>query len=269
MGSRLRSLPALATLIFTISAGISAVAQVPEFDFYPQYRQWASALTPAERADRAALLERYRHKLTTEGIATREIERRLELIRTKRDALEADFWNRFFTSGNTTFNQAPNEFLVSTVQNRKPGKALDVGMGEGRNTLYLAKLGWDATGIDPAEKALEIARNRAKQLGLKIHTVLAHDRDFDFGTAQWDLVLFSWMRPSSPEVVARLVEGLKPGGIVVLEAGRTFFQQQNGALETFKALRILYYQDQRARSDYFNRDEMDVIRMVAEKPASK
>ena len=39
---------------------------------------------------------------------------------------------------NRVFNHNPNAFLVECVRNRKPGKALDVGMGSDRNSLYLA-----------------------------------------------------------------------------------------------------------------------------------
>ena len=66
-------------------------------------------------------------------------------------------------------------------------------MGEGRNTLYLARQGWDVTGFDPAGKASALAESRAKQQGLGIHTQVPLDKAFDFGQGQWDLILFSWM----------------------------------------------------------------------------
>ena len=56
------------------------------------------------------------------------------------------------------------------MEKRKPGKALDVGMGEGRNALYLAKLGWDVTGFDPADKVVALAAQRAKTMGLALKT---------------------------------------------------------------------------------------------------
>ena len=36
----------------------------------------------------------------------------------------------------------------------KPGRSLDVGMGQGRNTIYLAQQGWDSAGFDPADRAV-------------------------------------------------------------------------------------------------------------------
>ena len=260
---RLRSSLLCACLVLLAWTGPTA-AQRAEYDFYASFRSWMMGLPQPERVDRAGVLERYRQRLTAEGVPATEIERRLTLIRTARESLESDFWNRFFTTDKGVFNAAPNEFLVSIVQGRAPGRALDVGMGEGRNTLYLAKLGWDVTGFDPADKAVALAQQRAKQLGLKITTHTVLDSAFDFGTEQWDLILYSWTRPSTPDAAARAIAGLKPGGIIVFEGGRGFFPP-NGALEMFKALRILKYEDVPAVSDYFDREQMNVLRMVAVK----
>ena len=240
-------------------------AQIPEYDFYSSFRSWSRQLTPAERGSIDTVLEKYRQKLTSQGVEPAEIERRVTLIRSNRQALENDFWNRFFTvTKDPGFNTEPNAFLVSIAEGRKPGKALDVGMGEGRNALYLAKLGWDVTGVDPADKAVALAQQRATKLGVKITTVIGLDVDFDYGRDQWDLILYSWVPPT--QTAARVVQGLKPGGIVVVEAGRSWFPM-NGLVEMFKPLRILHYTDGRAASDFFNRQEMDVVRLCAEKPA--
>jgi len=50
------------------------------------------------------------------------------------------------------FSRKPNAFLVEVTRIRKPGKALDVGMGQGRNSIYLARRGWDVTGFDASDK---------------------------------------------------------------------------------------------------------------------
>src|SRR5207237_7520021 len=104
------------------------------------------------------MLEQYTAKLKREALAEAEIARRLNLIATSRDAMEDDFWNRFFTEGKAVYNTAPNSFLTEVVEGRKPGAALDVGMGEGRNAIFLAKLGWQSYGFDPAADAVALAQ---------------------------------------------------------------------------------------------------------------
>ena len=248
------------------SCCLTVAAQGHEFDFYSTYRSWSRSLPREVRSSPEVVLEQYRQKLGSEGVAPTEVERRIALIRTRRDDLEADFWNRFFTSPPSSYNREPNAFLVSVVEGRKPGRALDVGMGEGRNALYLAKLGWEVTGFDPADKAVALARERAQGLGLKLNAIVAHDRDFDFGHERWDLILFSWTLPT--QTAARVVDALKPGGIVVVEGGRSAYPM-NGLLEMFRRLRVLHFSDSSGQADFARGKEMDIVRFCAEKIAAQ
>jgi SAM-dependent methyltransferase len=256
-------------VLLTLLLGLGAVpsgrlhAQVPAFDFYPGFRAWWFALPSEQRQPIDAVLARYRQHLADQGTAADEIARQVTLIRGRRPELEADFWNRFFTVDAPRFNTAPNSFLASVVHGRPAGRALDVGMGEGRNALYLAKLGWQVTGFDPADKAVALAEQRARQLGLTLATSVAHDRDFAFGSAQWDLILLSWMPVNEP---TRLVEALRPGGIVVFEGPRAWFPP-NGLLKAFDRLRIRHYEDVVTEGDFFQGQPIAVLRLVAERPA--
>jgi SAM-dependent methyltransferase len=51
--------------------------------------------------------------------------------------------------------------LVDGPHRLEPGRALDLGCGAGRNTLYLARRGWEATGIDMIAGAIDKSRSRA------------------------------------------------------------------------------------------------------------
>lgn len=248
--------------VFLLAVGLEA--QVKDFDFYPEFRRWFTSLPTDQRQPLDTLLERYRQRLLAQQVPETEIGRRATLIRTRRPDLEADFWNRFFTVDAPAFNTAPNEFLVSMVQGRKPGRALDVGMGEGRNALYLAKLGWAVTGFDPADKAVALAQERARKMGPSITTAVALDRNFDFGQPRWDLILLSWMPANEPP---RLIEALAPDGILVLEGPLDWFGV-NGLLKSFAGLRILHYEDVVSQSDFMSyqeRQPIQVVRLVAQK----
>jgi 2-polyprenyl-3-methyl-5-hydroxy-6-metoxy-1,4-benzoquinol methylase len=56
---------------------------------------------------------------------------------------------------------------MECIKGRKPGHALDVGMGNGRNSIALAQAGWQVTGFDIASLGVEQARAKAAQLGLQ------------------------------------------------------------------------------------------------------
>jgi SAM-dependent methyltransferase len=98
---------------------------------------------------------------------------------------------------------------------------------------------------------------------LSLQTAVATDTSYEFGDGKWDLVLYSWVPPDKS--AAKAVQSLRPGGVVVVEAGREWFPP-NGLLKMFDALRIVQYEDRLAPSDFFRRREMPVVRLVAEKP---
>ncbi|SRR6266508_3518873 len=61
--------------------------------------------------------------------------------------------------------------LFEGPQALRPGRVLDLGCGMGRATIYLAKQGWKATGIDAVERALRVARRRAARSGVSVEFV--------------------------------------------------------------------------------------------------
>jgi SAM-dependent methyltransferase len=242
-----------------------AFGQKAEYDFYHEFR---NTIVPKLRAENPLvtneeILQRYAAKLQCEGVADSEIARRARLIQTERNLLESDYWNRFYTNGKSNFNKAPNSFLMQEVEGRPPGVALDYGMGEGRNSIYLAKLGWEVWGFDPADAGVALAQKRAKELGLTLHTAAVRDSEYEFGKQRFDLILFSWTMPLVP--VQRVLDSLKPGGFVIMECGADFVGR-NGMLKMFDPLQIVSYEIVRAKSDFYNRRETDVLRMVAKKP---
>ncbi len=81
---------------------------------------------------------------------------------------ERKSYNEIYASEPETFSHEPNTFLVRMIQGRKPGRALDVAMGQGRNKLWLASQGWQVTGFDVSDVAVEEARKQAKVRGLNI-----------------------------------------------------------------------------------------------------
>jgi SAM-dependent methyltransferase len=263
-----RSTKVLAVLVTTLLYSVLASGQKPDYDFYPEFR---NSFTPKLRAENPSLsltneeiVERYAAELKGERVTETEIARRTRLILTSRNLLEADYWNRYYLDSKSNFNRAPNGFLKQMVEGERPGVALDYGMGEGRNAIYLASLGWQVWGFDPADAGVALAQKRAKELGLALHTAAVRDSEYDFGKERFDLVLFSWTMPLVP--VQKVVDSLKPGGIVVMECGADFVSGRNEILHMFDPLQIVRYEIIRAKSDFYDRRETDVLRLVARKP---
>ncbi len=190
---------------------------------------------------------------------------------------EKDRWNRVYSSPQPIFNNSPNSLLVDAVRGRRPGAALDLGMGQGRNALFLAQQGWTVTGVDISDVALSQARQQAEKINVKLTTVLQDAKDFDFGTERWDLVALIYF-PARP-YVARIRQSLRPGGIVVVEAfhrdsgekrrlGDGVVFGSNDLVKLFEDFRVLRYDDVMAPSDWNpsgNREPARLVRLVAQK----
>ncbi len=63
------------------------------------------------------------------------------------------------------------EELVSLVESKRiqPCRAIDLGCGTGANAIYLAQCGFDVTGVDYAEAAIEKSRARAREAGVQVN----------------------------------------------------------------------------------------------------
>lgn len=59
----------------------------------------------------------------------------------------------------------PRPELEGLLQGRRPGRALDLGCGAGTDAIYLAKQGWEVTGVDFVPEAIATARSRARAAG--------------------------------------------------------------------------------------------------------
>jgi ubiquinone/menaquinone biosynthesis C-methylase UbiE len=130
-------------------------------------------------------------------------------------AAERDAWNETLKAS-IGFKVTPNQFLVDTVKGRKPGTALDVAMGQGRNAVYLATKGWKTTGLDIASEGLAIARANAAKQKTHLETIEADVDTFDFGTAKWDLVTMIYAGDDHA-TIEKIKPSLKKGGLFVVE----------------------------------------------------
>jgi SAM-dependent methyltransferase len=207
-------------------------------------------------------------------LSAAEVKRHLRVIKEQGQQLEIERWNRILTAPTPTFNTQPNAFLVEMTRRLTPGKALDVGMGQGRNALYLAQMGWEVTGFDPADQAVAAAQDQARRQGVKLTTLVLRDDQFDFGTEQWDLIVLSYV--GVRRVVSRVYEALRPGGFVVVEGfhrdaaktaaiGGGVVFDTNELLHLFDRLRIVRYEDSEGIGDFGLRNTR-LVRLCAQKP---
>lgn len=143
----------------------------------------------------------------------------MELMRTREDGRQQIF-NRIFAAGNPGFSVKPSGLLMAAVEGRKPRRALDVGMGQGRNSVFLGIRGWDVTGFDVSDKGISIATENAAAAGVAIRAVQRSNSSFDYGTAQWGwIVITDEPLPVTDQAyVQRIWKSLRPWGRLVVES---------------------------------------------------
>ena len=99
-------------------------------------------------------------------------------------------WDERYASDDYRFGTRPNKFLVDCAALLKPGRALSLGEGEGRNAVYLAQLGYDVTAVDQSEVGNAKAQRLAKMKGVTLTTVTADLNDFVMiEPASWDVII--------------------------------------------------------------------------------
>lgn len=135
---------------------------------------------------------------------------------------EYERWQKRFAASEYVFGEAPNAFLArQQALLPKPGKALAVADGEGRNGVWLAEQGLDVTSLDFSPNAQAKARALAARRGVGIATELADVLTYAWPTAAYDVIAVVFIQFMGPaersRVFAGIRQALKPGGLLLME----------------------------------------------------
>lgn len=190
---------------------------------------------------------------------------------------ERKAYDEIYSSQPETFSASPNAFLTRVIAGRKPGNALDVGMGQGRNAIWLAENGWAVTGFDISAVGVERARQEAAKRKLRIDALVTPYERFDWGKEKWDLIVFAYFFPQS--ALPLVWESLKPGGLIVIEG----FHADTGRVrpigggytdkkmfDILRAYRFLIYEDVDDKQEWGRQygDTNRLVRVLAQKPTA-
>ena len=106
--------------------------------------------------------------------------------------------------------------VLEAMESLSPGKALDLGCGQGRNALFLAQHGFEVTAVDQNELALEILQSIVEQEDLEM-TVGLYDINSANLKQSYDLivstvVLMFLQADRIPEIIRNMQDQTNPGG---------------------------------------------------------
>ena len=112
------------------------------------------------------------------------------------------------------WSSVPHQMLQDLVRDLAPGRALDLAAGDGRNTLFLARRGWQVTAVDFSVQAIRIARHRAEEAGLQATWIVTDARGYH-PWLQFDLVVVTYLHLAEAEnraMLAKAASWVAPGG---------------------------------------------------------
>ncbi|HAO79664.1 MAG TPA: SAM-dependent methyltransferase [Verrucomicrobia subdivision 3 bacterium] len=135
--------------------------------------------------------------------------------------MDAPFWNNRYAAPQYIYGETPNAFVSEMASQIPAGPVLCLAEGEGRNAVHLATLGHRVTAVDQSEAGLAKARRLAAVRGVEIKTVIADLESFAIEPGVWSGIVatFAHLPPAiRRQVHAQVVQGLRPGGVFVLEA---------------------------------------------------
>jgi tellurite methyltransferase len=148
----------------------------------------------------------------------------------------------------------PARFLVENTGLLPKGLVLDVAMGDGRNAIYLAGLGFQAEGVDISSEVVQKAQQNAKAQGINLHAhVVDLEKDTFIQPDTYDVIIcFRYLQRS---LIPYMKNGLRSGGIVVYETytidqiqfgkpkNPNFLLKPNELLNLFRDFHIIKYHE--------------------------
>jgi len=130
-------------------------------------------------------------------------------------------WNERYAAQPILWDVDPDPFLGAELAGARPGRALDLGAGEGRTALWLAQRGWDVTAVDFSDVALDRGRRRVEEAGATgtVDWICADLTTLDPPAGPFDLVLVLFVHLPADDrrrLLRQAAAALAPGGIVLV-----------------------------------------------------
>lgn len=131
------------------------------------------------------------------------------------------FWEQHYRGASPNSTGRPSAVLTQFADERRPGRALDLGCAKGDDAIWLAQLGWQVTAVDVSETVLGYAGRNAKTAGVAHRITFAkHDLSHSFPEGEFALVsaLFLQSPVDFPrtQVLRRAAAAVASGGLLII-----------------------------------------------------
>lgn len=143
-----------------------------------------------------------------------------------------DRWNKLYKASTELFGHSVNTLLLDNAhQFQSKRHILNLGDGEGFNSIFLARQGHDVVSLDSSVTAQEKAATNASRMNTSIHFVLSNCLDWQQPDETFDVITLFFVHIDSGDkskLAANIQRWLKPGGIFLMEC----FHKENLTIST-------------------------------------
>jgi SAM-dependent methyltransferase len=136
-------------------------------------------------------------------------------------SVDREDWNWRYQRDDLLWTDRPNRFLVAETGALETGRALDLACGEGRNAVWLASRGWQVTGVDFSQAAIEKARRLAEHRDVEVDWVCADLLEYAPPPQAFQLVVVFYLQLPAEErrkILPRAASAVAAGGTFLLVA---------------------------------------------------
>lgn len=126
-------------------------------------------------------------------------------------------WDERYEGESFLFGKEPMPFLKHYVSSLKLGKAIDIGAGEGRNSVFLAQQGFTVDAIDCSTKGVEKIKRLAAEKNVQVEAKTQNLDFFLMPLMRYDTIVMAYFKPQA-RFFSEVRRGLVPGGTFLLEA---------------------------------------------------
>ena len=172
-------------------------------------------------------------------------------------------WEEAYRSVESLWGLKPDRTLIEYAKAVPKGVILDLGIGEGRNALFFAKMGYEVEGADISQTAIERCLQRAETQNLKIKAEVKDLKEMEIAQGKYSLIIAAWVlnflrKTEVDKIVNKIKDGLKKDGLVYVG---TFSPSDPGyqrAKETLKEVEenTFYSEKRKSFIHYFTRNEI-------------
>jgi SAM-dependent methyltransferase len=133
-----------------------------------------------------------------------------------------EYFEKLYREATCKWGLKPDFILVNFLELFPKGCVLDLGMGEGRNAIFLAEKGFDVEGVDISKTAVDRCLQLAKERNVNIRAHVGDLKLFKIPKDKYSLIVAAgaslnfFKRSEIEEIVSRIRNGIKKGGFVYL-----------------------------------------------------